>query len=345
MPDYTEDGQLRAFYLKDEIGRLGMKAASISTGVPQRPVYDEMQLTLPTEVETATAELTRDDVDEAIAEVAQSRGEDVSRTWERVMKLSGGERDVMSLTMAISELVRHPDGDGTIELAADLNMDQRHALAAKGQALQDGSYPIPDKSHLRAAAILAASGHGNVAAAKRLIRKRARELGVDITTLPGFSGESEAADAKKTAATNAAMDALQLTVADVADYVNGDPYQVQRVELAARTAAMSPEEEKTDQIIKAHPELFKKGDEDDAPRRLKTLLHAPDDEFTGVQHPRRGPVTTATRAHTGASGFGGADDILSRHPQYDGRDKAASPNKSWGPSKYVSPGYQGRPQT
>jgi hypothetical protein len=75
--------------------------------------------------------------------------------------------------------------------AADINTAGRKALAAKGQALPDGSYPIPDKAHLHSAAILAASGHGDVAAAKALIRKRAKELGVDVTTLPGFGKEDK----------------------------------------------------------------------------------------------------------------------------------------------------------
>lgn len=56
--------------------------------------------------------------------------------------------------------------------------DQRKSLAAEGKALPDGSYPIPDEDALHRAAILARSGHGDVAAAKRLIAKRARELGV-----------------------------------------------------------------------------------------------------------------------------------------------------------------------
>jgi len=56
--------------------------------------------------------------------------------------------------------------------------DERKSLASEGKALPDGSYPIPDADALRRAAILARSGHGDVAAAKRLIAKRARELGV-----------------------------------------------------------------------------------------------------------------------------------------------------------------------
>jgi Escherichia/Staphylococcus phage prohead protease len=80
---------------------------------------------------------------------------------------------------------------GILEVrAADISADDRRKLAAKGWALPDGSYPIPDRAHLHSAAVLAASGHGDVAAARRLIRKRARDLGVDVTTLPGFGPES-----------------------------------------------------------------------------------------------------------------------------------------------------------
>jgi hypothetical protein len=52
---------------------------------------------------------------------------------------------------------------------------RRHAKA--GNALADGSYPIPDKDALRRASILARSKHGNWQAARRLIARRARELG------------------------------------------------------------------------------------------------------------------------------------------------------------------------
>lgn len=46
---------------------------------------------------------------------------------------------------------------------------------------------------MHSAAVLAASGHGDVKAARALIRKRARELGVDVSALPGFSDGSVAA--------------------------------------------------------------------------------------------------------------------------------------------------------
>jgi len=56
--------------------------------------------------------------------------------------------------------------------------DRRKKLAAKGHALEDGSYPIENVHDLQNAAILAQSGHGDVAAAKKLIARRAKELGV-----------------------------------------------------------------------------------------------------------------------------------------------------------------------
>jgi len=55
----------------------------------------------------------------------------------------------------------------------------RRDLASSGDALSDGSYPIADREDLHSAAVLARSGHGNVAGAKRLIARRAKELGVN----------------------------------------------------------------------------------------------------------------------------------------------------------------------
>jgi hypothetical protein len=78
----------------------------------------------------------------------------------------------------------------------------RRALASRGWALDDGTYPIPDLKHLHSAAVLAASKHGNWQAAKTLIRKRARELGVDVASLPGF-GSSQ--DGEKVAAAMLAL--------------------------------------------------------------------------------------------------------------------------------------------
>jgi hypothetical protein len=79
----------------------------------------------------------------------------------------------------------------------------RKKAAGSGHALPDGSYPIEDKKHLHSAAVLAASGHGKAGAAKALIRKRARELGVDVSTLPGFGQKAE--DGEKAAASMLAL--------------------------------------------------------------------------------------------------------------------------------------------
>jgi hypothetical protein len=57
-------------------------------------------------------------------------------------------------------------------------MDERRSLAKKGQALDDGSYPIPDRDALRRAVVLIKSGHGRVKEAMALAIRRAREMGI-----------------------------------------------------------------------------------------------------------------------------------------------------------------------
>ena len=60
----------------------------------------------------------------------------------------------------------------------DIDTATRRRLASEGKALPDGSYPIETAGDLQNAAILARSGHGNVAAARKLIARRAQALGV-----------------------------------------------------------------------------------------------------------------------------------------------------------------------
>jgi hypothetical protein len=60
----------------------------------------------------------------------------------------------------------------------DIDTATRRRLAAEGKALPDGSYPIENAEDLGNAKTLAVSGHGDVAAARKLIARRARELGV-----------------------------------------------------------------------------------------------------------------------------------------------------------------------
>ena len=60
----------------------------------------------------------------------------------------------------------------------DYSQEDRQRLAKEHKALPDGSYPIADAEDLHNAYMLAKSGHGDAAAAKSLIARRAKELGV-----------------------------------------------------------------------------------------------------------------------------------------------------------------------
>lgn len=60
----------------------------------------------------------------------------------------------------------------------DFTQAQRKQLASEGKALANESYPIETAADLGPAATLARSGHGDVAAAKALIARRAKQLGV-----------------------------------------------------------------------------------------------------------------------------------------------------------------------
>jgi HK97 family phage prohead protease len=66
---------------------------------------------------------------------------------------------------------------------------ERDKAHAAGNSLPDGSYPVNNVAQLHSAAVLAASHHGDWKAAQALIRRRAKELGVDVATLPGFGEE------------------------------------------------------------------------------------------------------------------------------------------------------------
>jgi hypothetical protein len=116
--------------------------------------------------------LTQRDIDNALVELSQATGVELSE----LIQVSGGlGGDVQAHAAVVAELA---DVLLPVALAADISDSDRQALAAKGQALPDGSYPIPDAEHLKSAAILCKSGHGDTKAAAALIEKRARELGV-----------------------------------------------------------------------------------------------------------------------------------------------------------------------
>jgi phage I-like protein len=102
------------------------------------------------------------------------------------------------------EIVRLLDMDADLELdelqtarlvMLSVTAAERKRAKTAGNSLPDGSYPINNASQLHSAAVLAASGHGNAAAAKKLIRRRAKEMGVDLTHLPGMTSDNDADDA------------------------------------------------------------------------------------------------------------------------------------------------------
>lgn len=112
--------------------------------------------------------------------------EDTARDRDELGAILGGEGMPLPDTTEISL-------SESTDLFLSIPQADRMKAAKEGNALPDGSYPIRNAKELHAAAVLAASGHGDVTAAKALIRKRAKELGVDVTSLPGF-GKTNASE-------------------------------------------------------------------------------------------------------------------------------------------------------
>lgn len=100
-----------------------------------------------------------------------------------------------------SGLAQDPDGAGVMQQALlqerSVPQAKREALLKKGHAIKnpDGSiaYPIETLKDLENAATLARSGHGDVAKAKRLIAKRAKDFGVK-NPLDASDGKAQESD-------------------------------------------------------------------------------------------------------------------------------------------------------
>jgi hypothetical protein len=114
--EYTRE-QIDAAFLQDEVARYSL----LATSGPQRPQYGELELAAGVPEEPADS-LTFEDVDAAVAELAMARGEDYSTTYEQVRSLTGGERDLVSLTAGIVELATGSssadEGDHVKDLAS-----------------------------------------------------------------------------------------------------------------------------------------------------------------------------------------------------------------------------------
>lgn len=109
-----------------------------------------------------------------------------------------GETDKRSQDDALPEYATYaatPDDDDALKKY--VSAAARRSAAKAGNALPDGSYPIRNTKELHAAIVLAQSGHGNVAAAKKLIKRRARELGAQSMLPASWGGGKSKMKSKK----------------------------------------------------------------------------------------------------------------------------------------------------
>jgi len=90
----------------------------------------------------------------------------------------GAPMGMLMDSAAVKAAVREMVADELAKDSRNFSTDEREKQADKGNALPDGSYPIPDADALGRAATLAQSKHGDWQAAEKLIARRASELGV-----------------------------------------------------------------------------------------------------------------------------------------------------------------------
>ena len=143
--------------------------------------------------------------------------------------------------------------------------------------------------------MLAATGHGNVSAARKLIRKRAADLGVPLDSLPGFGSGSE--DEEESGGKSVAAAQRQRWARAGVVSLSGSGYENGELELSDPDIEGGPLED----IMNRHPDLFLPG---------RAGLQSPAERLPYEQRGRRrerrqpqfrpsrpGQVTTRTRAH------------------------------------------------
>lgn len=89
-------------------------------------------------------------------------------------RLNDALNDELMVTKAMQALF---DAEETV-YKRNVSTQERKRLASQGHALSNLSYPIANTGDLQNAAHLARTGHGNVSAARALIARRAKDLGV-----------------------------------------------------------------------------------------------------------------------------------------------------------------------
>jgi hypothetical protein len=154
----------------------------------------------------------------------------------------------------------------------EFSADERRHQAGQGNALPDGSYPIPDKDALHRASVLARSGHGNVAAARRLIARRARELGVQNPLDESDAVKKDAGEGEQ-AAVAKALTALDTFAA--AGSKEDAVAALETVAAAVKEAAPAETETVTPDVTKdPAPKPVKKAKK---PKKLPPWLNKPKD--------------------------------------------------------------------
>jgi phage I-like protein len=116
----------------------------------------------------------------------------------------------------------------------DVSAAERKLAVKEGNALADGSYPIRNTGQLKAAAHLAATGHGDVQGARKLIKRRAKELGVPLKSLPGFDSDDDSKQHSRESDSRRVMDTEVLKALDLAEDtdVNGVVAKIQELQAA-----------------------------------------------------------------------------------------------------------------
>lgn len=78
---------------------------------------------------------------------------------------------------------------------AEFTADQRQAMASNGQAMSDGSYPIPDAEHLGKAIQAVGRGSGSHDAIRKHIIGRAKTLGLSDRIPDGWNADGSVSKA------------------------------------------------------------------------------------------------------------------------------------------------------
>lgn len=284
------------------------------------------------------ADFTADDLDASIGRAACVLPLTAAEIKDNLLVMTDWDRDSQVLGTALGYyMTQLTKGEQTVMLT-DVSAEDRRRLAARGHALPDGSYPVADKQHLFSAAKLAASGHGDYKAARKLIIRRARELGVPLDSLPGFQ-HAGVKKAKKKPHDNGTDGADSFSSGGgEAGGPSGDGGGSGMSMAAGGLTWEQPEYDSLDDIVERNRDIpclalaaRSASVLSDAPFEVHdvgTVQDNADDEIARFGE----MLKQATR-----SGRWRNQDI--------GADKPSGSVNSYGPKKYVPPGPSGRPQT